>query len=64
MKRILMATILAASALGWTGSAMAAHTTKHDDVDQSRETYTRWGGSSEASFGQQSAAQYNQANGE
>ncbi|MBR0642572.1 hypothetical protein [Plastoroseomonas hellenica] len=64
MKRLLIATVLAASTLGLANIAMAAHTTNHQDVEQSQATHTRWGGASSGSFGAQSAAQYNTGNGE
>lgn len=64
MKRLLIATVLAASTLGLANIAMAAHTTNHQDVDQSQAAHTRFSGNSSGSFGAQQAAQYNTDNGE
>lgn len=64
MKRMLMAVILAASAFGWTGAAMAAHTGNRADLEQSEAAHTPYAGQSGPSYGQQSAAQYNQDNGQ
>lgn len=64
MKRLLIATVLAASTLGLANIAMAAHTANHQDLEQSEAAHTRFGGNSSGSFAAQQATQYNTDNGE
>lgn len=64
MKRILMATLLAASTLGLAGAAMAADSGNTQNLDEAFATRTHWADASETSFGAQSAAQYNTDNGQ
>ena len=64
MKRLLIATVLAASTLGLANVAMAAHTAKHQDLEQSEAAQTRFGGNSSGSFVAQQNQQYSTDNGE
>ncbi|HEY4252537.1 MAG TPA: hypothetical protein VGM87_15095 [Roseomonas sp.] len=64
MKRILIATLLAASTLSFAGAAMAADNGNTQNLDRAAAADTRWAGSSDNSFIKQQNLQYNQDTGE
>ncbi|HEY4252538.1 MAG TPA: hypothetical protein VGM87_15100 [Roseomonas sp.] len=64
MKRILIATLLAASTLSFAGAAMAADNGNAQDLGRASTLATQFTGNSSGSFAARQAAMYNQDSGE
>ncbi|HEY4252541.1 MAG TPA: hypothetical protein VGM87_15115 [Roseomonas sp.] len=64
MKRILIATLLAASTLSFAGAAMAADNGDTQNLDRASTLASNFAGNSSGSFAAQQAAAYNQDSGE